>query len=344
MRSSGNERTLAPVKPGPVELSRCPMRILLSTALAVAILPASASAGTIVERDRSGDVRASGLSAKERKALDIVSVTARGDSAVGLFVTVTFRGDFERAIGRRHLKGGLAALVLRPKSKAQKPAGILTKGPGIVGTTLRRSRSKDVGVIRNGRRLTFFITGGGLADVKSVEVKVFAKRPRRSARARGATTKLESAVEWLRITKQKAADAEELAATDLKTASCQQLKDLRASAEAQRVLLKLDEKELTKLRDDIDRALGNVQNRDLVLKIGNAVRSLLGAEVTFETVQRDLGIARRLTARALARNKEARENLIRFEGKIDGLLAAKEACKPGQQVDTVVGPPQIGPP
>ena len=153
---------------------------------ATALVPAAASAGSASKRDRGGDVRAKGLTAKERRALDIVSATAIGDPSAGVLVTVTFRGNFERAIGRRHLRRGLAALVLHPATKARRAAGILTKGPGIVGRTRRRTRSGDVGAIRSGRKLSFFVAGEGLADVKSVEVKAFAARPRRSGRARRA--------------------------------------------------------------------------------------------------------------------------------------------------------------
>jgi hypothetical protein len=83
--------------------------------LALVALPAAAGAdGTA--RDRTGDVRAPGLSSKERAALDIVRTDARAKSPDGLRVSVRLRGDYERAAGRAELRDSYVAIVLRPRA------------------------------------------------------------------------------------------------------------------------------------------------------------------------------------------------------------------------------------
>lgn len=310
------------------------LRAALAATLATGLLlPASALAdGQVTGRDRAGDVKAKGLSAKERRALDIVSVTARGDRSAGLMVTVKFRGNFQKAMGRGHLKRGLAALVMRPAAKGKRPTGILTTGAGKVGTTLRRTASDDVGVVREGRSLTFFVTGRALEGIKTIEVKAFARRPRRAR----SSQELESASDWLLTAKADAADAERITAFDLKKADCPVLQGWQAAAKDKRASLERDGKWMGRLRDEIIKAQQEIENRSLFRSIGKGLAEFLGAVPPGEEAG-DLAVALRLVDRAIVRNKEARENLLRFEGKIDGLLS--ERCK--QQIDTVVGPPVI---
>ena len=200
---------------GPLTGPRSPTAPRLTALAAVlafaTLLPAPCLAGTDSKRDRAGDVHARGLTTGQRRALDVVSVTARGESSAGLFVTATFRGNFERLIGRGRLRRGLAALVVRPKSAGQSSAGVVTRGPGIVGETLHRTRSGDVGVVRAGRKLSFFIAGMGVDDVDTIEVRVFSRSPRPRARGRGAKHRttpiyLDSAEDWLRITDRAVTD------------------------------------------------------------------------------------------------------------------------------------------
>ena len=128
-------------------------------------------------RDAAGDVKVKGLTKAERDAIDIVSVRAIGQADLGVLVTATFRGNFEKAVGRGHLKTALAALVLIPKSGAGAPAGVVTQGAGPVGKILRRTRSAAVGAVRHGKSVTFFVAGPGYENVASVEVRTLAKAP-----------------------------------------------------------------------------------------------------------------------------------------------------------------------
>jgi hypothetical protein len=147
-----------------------------------------AEAGDVSVRDR-GSVKSKGLTRAERSALDVQRVRARG-AKIGLFVTVRFKGDFAGRIGRGRLKRALAALVLHPKGPKRKPSILATTGPAGKARTLRGTRSTDVGALREGRQVTFFIVGGGLAGVKRIEVKVFRARPRGSRRVRAAQLQL----------------------------------------------------------------------------------------------------------------------------------------------------------
>jgi hypothetical protein len=155
-------------------------RLRLAFLLAIvgaAALSTVALAGDVTGSDSSGDVRAPGLTAAERAAIDVVRVEAVGQANLGVVVTATFRGNFEQAVGRGHLKTALAALVLVPKAGAGAPAGVVTQGAGDVGTALRKTRSTNVGAVRDGKTVTFYVIGGGYENVASVEVRTLAKVP-----------------------------------------------------------------------------------------------------------------------------------------------------------------------
>jgi hypothetical protein len=157
------------------------LRVLgLTTCLVAALAPAASAIET--KRDRVGDVRAKGLSPSERRALDIVSVTTLGGPEFGLIVTVTFRGNLERRIGRGGLRQALVALVLEPNSRRQRLAGIISDRRGHFGRTRRRTRSNAVYVRRDGRRFTFLLLGPGLQNVRRIAVGAFAKPPRTGSR------------------------------------------------------------------------------------------------------------------------------------------------------------------
>jgi hypothetical protein len=181
---------------------------LLVSAVLLGLGAVSAAAGTVSRRDRAGDVKAKSLSARERRALDIVSVTATGDEPSGLFVTVTFKGDVERYLGQGHLKRALIALVLVPKSSKRAPAGLVDEGGGFtpkrlsifkrVGSrvtikqrtmnvfgqdrVLRKTASSDVGAILHHNQVLFYIAGPGLSNVAKVQVKAFTEVPARGGR------------------------------------------------------------------------------------------------------------------------------------------------------------------
>jgi hypothetical protein len=141
------------------------------------LLLSVASAGTITGPGSSKPVRAKGLTPKERAALKIVSVKATGVEPLGVIVTATFRGNIEQALGRGHLADAIVALILRPKDSSLAFSGVATFGAGAIGRTARKTRSSDVGVLRKGRTVTFFIGGPGFENVGKIEVKAFAKAP-----------------------------------------------------------------------------------------------------------------------------------------------------------------------
>jgi hypothetical protein len=118
-----------------------------------------------------------GLTPKERKALDIVSISAAGAADIGLTVTVTFAGNVEHALGRGNLKSAVVGLIVSPEDDTFENAHLATRGAGALGRTLRDTSSPDAGVLRDGRRLTFFISGPGAENVGSVRVKAFATFP-----------------------------------------------------------------------------------------------------------------------------------------------------------------------
>jgi hypothetical protein len=128
-------------------------------------------AGVVIGKDPAGDVSAAGLTSAERDAVDIVSVKAVGMADLGVVVTATFRGNFERAIGHGHLANAAAMLILEPDSSGATSAGVVTDGPGKVGRVLRHTKSTDVGAVRRGNQVTFVVGGPGYDHVKSLEVR-----------------------------------------------------------------------------------------------------------------------------------------------------------------------------
>ena len=174
---------------------------------------APARAGIVTQADHA-IVHGPGLTAAERRALTITSLTAALDPSLGLIVTVTFRGDIERYLGRGDLKNGLVALVLERKSGMPAPGGLVEQGGGftpaefsmLVGhgrrQTVRRGTVDLFGAeyvlptfkggrqeaIRDRDEVVFQITGPVLAGVRGIRVKVFADGPLRSTKTAPALT------------------------------------------------------------------------------------------------------------------------------------------------------------
>jgi hypothetical protein len=144
-------------------------------------------AGLLAGGAPSAPTKTPKLTAAEKAALTVKTASAVGVDGLGLVVTVTFRGNIERAIGRGNLEHALVAMLLTPKGSSRPTEGLVTQGAGAVGTTLQRTRAKRVGVVRNGPVLTFFISGQ-TATVGSITVKSFATSPTSSFRARRITT------------------------------------------------------------------------------------------------------------------------------------------------------------
>src|SRR2546423_13638638 len=146
-------------------------RVGVTVAVAGALVFGAVSAGArpggaVTGSDPPGDIAAAGLTAAERDAIDIVSITAIGKEGLGVLVTVTFKGNFAGLIGRGNLKNAAAFVVLRGAS-ADASSGVVTLGLGPLGTVLRRTRSAQVGAVRQGRQVMFFVKGPGDSSVAS---------------------------------------------------------------------------------------------------------------------------------------------------------------------------------
>ncbi len=143
------------------------------------------------------------LTAAERRAVTISSVSAVADPAFGAVVTVKFKGDIERYFGQGNLKAGLLALGIASKQPVVAPAQLVAAGGGFTempvpilaraGGRLRLARSAveifgsdhvvragapgQVTLLRSNNRLMIFMTGLGLAQAATLQLKVFAKSP-----------------------------------------------------------------------------------------------------------------------------------------------------------------------
>ncbi len=153
------------------------------------------------------------LTPTERNALRIVSARAVGAEGGGLVVTVTFAGNLEKAIGRGHLKNALVAMILRPKDPQFATADLATEGAGRLGVTSKKTRSSAVGIVRNGKTLTFFVSGPGSSNVGSVVVKAFASAPGRKPARTTAGTRV-SPEQWEQIENAIATQEERTKALD----------------------------------------------------------------------------------------------------------------------------------
>ncbi len=148
--------------------------LLLAAGLASSAPARDAGAGG--SKDPAGDVHVAGLglSTAQKSAVDIVSMRVTGAKGLGVFVTATFRGNFEAAIGKGKLASGAAALVLEPKPGKALSAGLVSVGAGKTGRLHRRTSSKNVGAYRHGKTLQFWILGPGYERVKSVSIETVA--------------------------------------------------------------------------------------------------------------------------------------------------------------------------
>jgi hypothetical protein len=183
-------------------------------ALGAAVLVAGLLAGAATPRPAKATPK---LTAAEKAALKIVSVEALGVPNLGLAVVVTFKGNLERAIGRGHLgKAAVALLVTAPGSN-RPTMGVVTFGAGPVGKTLRRTPSPKVGVVRNGRELTFLlngpITATGRIVVKSLAATAVAGTTVRAA-ANTSENPPRIAKEYLDTLNKEAAESEKRAEED----------------------------------------------------------------------------------------------------------------------------------
>jgi hypothetical protein len=276
-------------------------RVLCLVGVTAGFLAGLAPATFAVEakRDRVGDLRAPGTTPAERRALDITSVRAVGGPEFGLMVTVTFARNLERRIGRGGLRRTLVALVVRPKSRRARPAGIVSDRKGHYGRIRRRTGSDAVYVRRQGRRFTFFLLGPGLQNVRSIVVGAFRAPPRRNGGKRGRASQVltEGFLGAILDAIQDRDPAYDLAVVDIDEAGgyiyglpCPTLRKDLASAEAEEVALtseiararadgrKAAVKRLTGLRRDVRQRIQGL--RDEIAKRCGQTRQPGGPERT----------------------------------------------------------------
>jgi hypothetical protein len=207
----------------------------------------TATAGDVTGRDRLGDVKAPALTRAERDALDVVSLRAIGEEGLGMVAVATFRGNIEKALGRGHLKKGLVALILRPANASQNPAALATRGTAL-DNVLRKTRSEQVGAVRSGRTITFFIGGAGYSNVARVEIRSFASLPLGSTRRPAAGPPRLSDAEFKKIATFK--DLDQLVVhADARQLTCQQLETVNNG-----ILFAIGALVRADIRDNIDPA------------------------------------------------------------------------------------------
>ena len=303
--------------------------------LCALLVTSVASAGTITGPGRLGPVKAKGLTAAEGKAIEIASVRVTGVEGVGVFVTATFRGNIEQMLGRGHLTTGLVALILRPKDASFKTADLATTGAGAIGQTLAKTHSTDVGVLRDARRITFFIGGPGFGNVGKVQVKAFAAAPApgsRSTQGSGVTPE-----KWEAIETDVAADEALLTAPSPDT-SCTELKTMGAAVEALESRAVVRDRQLRDLSDRLKKAVSQLEQHPDTSTVGKAIATaspqgavnrLLGMPTDLDRVQkaRDLLRSLRLDVRLadayIEKNAELRRNIAKLLGQVEGMIAAK---------------------
>lgn len=246
---------------------------LATVTVAAGVVLMAAYAGTITGRDQ-GAARGKGLTQKERNALDIVSVKVTGVEPLGVMVTATFKGNVEQALGRGHLADAIVALILRPKDPKLAFSGVATFGAGAIGVTARKSRSKDVGVVRKGRTITFFVGGAGFANVGKVDVKAFAKAPTARAIRTVQADKPRQDISpdlWEQIGKAIAADEASLPAPTAAT-SCGELENMAQALDKLLASARGWEMTLVKAKQMIEKALPGLEQdlRDKAFEAGIA--------------------------------------------------------------------------
>jgi hypothetical protein len=326
--------------------------------IATALLLPAASAGTSFESGQARLLHATALTPVERKALRIVSVRTVGAESAGLMVTATFAGNIEKVLGRGHLESALVAVILRPKDPAFKPADLATIGPGPIGQTLAKTRSKDFGVVRDGRLIRFFIGGPGAANVGKVQVKAFAAAPVRTLARHVAAVGI-SPGEWEKIEQHIATDEEtvDLALSKVAGLDCPSLRAVQKATDVALQTARARQTYLEDLQKYIDRELARVGKNvnagtqfaaDLahsVLAPIGVAETLLTGKTPQQSVQswkdllRSLKLDRRLIEVYLGRSTQLIENLKELKGKIAGLLAR---CTPGE-TGTTPAPPTLTP-
>ena len=169
---------------------------------ALATVSASPATAGVVTHAYNAAVRTAGLSAAERRAISVKSITATADDSVGVLLSVQLQGDLERSFGRGGLTNGLLALALVPKASGATPIGVIDQGGGLtrMGFALlgRRGRklaghgsvdligpervtrmltAARVQVIRAANRIIFYVADRDVGRLAGVRLEVFANSP-----------------------------------------------------------------------------------------------------------------------------------------------------------------------
>ena len=180
--------------------------VITFAVFAAALFAARAQAG-VVTRPEDVRARASGLSAAERRAITVTSLSVAGDDSLGAVVRVTFQGNAQRYLGERHLSHALLALVLVPAGRGQ-PKVVIDEGSTRFERVLRMTSGRPAGVVRHGNQIAFYVAGAPLSRFAKVELEVFATSPAKAS--------------WSRIRAAKPAEMLSLR-VDSSTLTCAQL-------------------------------------------------------------------------------------------------------------------------
>lgn len=327
--------------------ARSGLALLLASVVAAGLL-----APSVASRPQA---KAGKLTGAERRALSIVSVDASAAEPAGILVTATFGGNIEQKLGRDGLRKGLVAVILHPKDPASETAGVATVGAGAIGRTLSRTSSSDVGVVRDGRRLSFFVGGPGSSSFESVEVKAFARAPAGGAAGSVASAPPVTAEFWDEIDASTAGDE---ASTDLldalaTPAPCSELRVLRDTVVNRLDKVRHRKRQLNELGKKIDAAIVEAEDEvDLGSKLAAGTLHSFGAPFgliftvllgvtpeqdfdSWKAVLRSLKLDRHLVDAHSKRNQDLIERLSELKGKFEGLLA--NCTEPPSQAEEPLG-------
>jgi glucosylceramidase len=179
--------------------------------LAAAVCASSAAGGTTTQPEGL-TVSTPRLTAGERRAITVKSISATADRSLGLIVTVTFQGNVERYLGQGDLANGLVALVLVPNAPGTATSSLADEGGGFTPTripivertgkhvtvsartvdlfgaeqVLHRQTPPGAGVVRNGSQITFYVGPAARDRLAGIKLKVFARSPASGGRRAGA--------------------------------------------------------------------------------------------------------------------------------------------------------------
>jgi glucosylceramidase len=181
--------------------ARLTLALLIAGAALAALSSPPATAG-VVTHSYGAAIRTAGLSAAERRAISVKSITATADDSLGVLVSVQLQGNIEHSLGRGGLANGLLALALVPKASGRTPIGLIDQGGGLTRTgfpllgarshkpqgrgsvdligaeRITRMLTRDrVQVIRAANRLIFYVADPAVGRIANLRLEVFANSP-----------------------------------------------------------------------------------------------------------------------------------------------------------------------